>query len=168
MDPGTALADAILSMSADAIVAADREGIIRFWNPGAERIFGYRATDAVGQSLDLIIPERLRARHWQGYRAVMESGVSRYGEGAVLAVPSLRQDGRRISIEFTIVPLKNEQGRMEGMAAIIRDVTERFEELQSLKKKLAAMTEQLRGGGPSSSPEGDAGNPRPSLLPQAL
>jgi len=82
----------------------------------------------------------------------MESGVSRYGEGAVLAVPSLRQDGQRISIEFTIVPLKNEQGRMEGMAAIIRDVTERFEELQSLKKKLDAITEQLREGAPSSSP----------------
>jgi PAS domain S-box-containing protein len=78
------LAEAILSARSDAIIAADNDGIIRFWNPGAERIFGYSGNEALGQSLDLIIPERLRQRHWDGYRRVMETAQSRYGESDVL------------------------------------------------------------------------------------
>ena len=81
------LCDAVLGTEADAIVASDSEGIIRFWNAGAERIFGYSTSEALGQSLDIIIPERLRHRHWAGYRQVMASGTSRYGRGDVLAVP---------------------------------------------------------------------------------
>jgi PAS domain S-box-containing protein len=81
------LAEAVLRSGSDGIVAADRQSNIRFWNPGAERIFGYSADEAVGQSLDIIIPERLRARHWQGYRHVMATGESRYDHGDVLAVP---------------------------------------------------------------------------------
>jgi PAS domain S-box-containing protein len=134
------VADAILSASADAVVAADRDGIISIWNPGAERIFGYTATEALGQSLDLIIPERLRDRHWQGYRQVMQTGESRYGHGDVLAVPSIRKGGQRISVEFTIVPLKNDRGQMTGVAAVMRDVTNRFAELKALKQKLAEAT----------------------------
>jgi PAS domain S-box-containing protein len=130
------VADAILAAPADAVVATDRDGIIRLWNPGAERIFGYPADEAVGQSLDLIIPERLRERHWQGYRQVMETGESRYGHGDLLSVPSLRKDGQRISVEFTIVPLKDESGLLEGMTAVMRDVTKRFEEMRTLKQKL--------------------------------
>jgi PAS domain S-box-containing protein len=131
------VADAILSAAADAVVATDREGIIRVWNPGAERIFGYRTDEALGQSLDLIIPERLRARHWEGFRHVMATGESHYGAGDLLSVPGLRQDGQRISLEFTIVPLKDERGQMQGLAAVMRDVTSRFEEMRTLKKKLA-------------------------------
>jgi PAS domain S-box-containing protein len=129
--------DAVLSTRSDAIVAADRDGFIRFWNPGAERIFGHRADDAIGQSLDLIIPDRLRQRHWDGYRATMETGQSRYGDGDVLSVPALRQDGKTISVEFTIVPLKDGAGQMLGIVALLRDVTARFEELRALKRKLA-------------------------------
>ena len=131
------VAEAVAASAADAIVAADRDGIIRFWNPGAERIFGHAAGDAIGQSLDLIIPERLRQRHWDGYRHTMATGKSRYGEGETLAVPALRQDGATISIEFTIVPLKSEAGKMAGIIAIMRDVTKRFEELRTLRRKLA-------------------------------
>ena len=87
------LADAILSTVSDAIVAADEDGVVRFWNPGAERIFGYASAEAVGQTLDIIIPERQRARHWAGYRQVMATGESRYGRGDVLAVPGVRKDG---------------------------------------------------------------------------
>lgn len=130
------VADAILAASADAIIATDQDGSIQLWNAGAERIFGHTADDAVGQSLDLIIPERLRARHWEGYRAVMETGESRYGHGDLLSVPSMRKDGTKISVEFTIVPLKDEAGRMTGMAAVMRDVTARFEELKGLRRKL--------------------------------
>jgi PAS domain S-box-containing protein len=130
------LAEAVLRTNSDAIVAADKDGIIRFWNPGAERIFGHASGDAIGQSLDIMIPERLRARHWLGYRQVMATGESRYGHGDVLAVPGIRKDGGRISLEFTIVPLRDETGQMIGMAAIMRDVTIRFEEMRALRQKL--------------------------------
>jgi PAS domain S-box-containing protein len=132
-----ALTRAILSTQGDAIIASDGDGVIRFWNPGAERIFGYTGSDAVGQSLDIIIPESLRGRHWAGYRRVMTTGERRYGHGDILAVPAIHKDGVRISIEFTIVPLHDMKGKMIGMAAVMRDVTKRFEELRTLKKMLA-------------------------------
>ena len=113
------LSAAVLSTRSDAIIAADADGVIRFWNPGAERIFGHSAGEAVGRSLDLIIPERLRQRHWDGYRQTVKSGESRYGEADMLAVPALRKDGATISIEFTIVPVKDQSGRVLGMGAII-------------------------------------------------
>ena len=140
MELARTVADAVLAASADAIVATDRGGIIRIWNAGAERIFGHSTDEALGQSLDLIIPERLRDRHWQGYRQVMETGESRYGHGDLLSVPSVRKDGARISVEFTIVPIKDEAGGMSGMAAIMRDVTARFEEMKALRRKLADAT----------------------------
>jgi len=132
------LGRALLGAVSDAIVYADREGVIRFWNPGAERLFGFVAAEAEGRSLDLIIPEPQRARHWAGFHKVMESGESRYGHGDLLAVPGLRRDGSRISIEFTIVPVHAEDGRMEGMIAILRDVTRRFEEMRALRREIAA------------------------------
>ena len=146
MDLARLAADGIVSASADAVVAADRSGIIRLWNPGAERIFGHRAGEAVGQSLDLIIPERLRAAHWEGWRRVVETGRSRYGDGDLLSVPAVRKDGERISVEFTIVPLKDEIGRMVGMAALMRDVTKRFEEMKALRRQLAAAAERAASG----------------------
>ena len=135
-----ALAEAVLSTSSDAIIAADKEGIIRFWNPGAERIFGFTSAEAIGQTLDIIIPERLRKRHWDGYRRVMASGESRYGHGDLLAVPGINKDGTRISVEFTIVPLQDRTGQLIGLAAIMRDVTKRFEETRLMKHKLAEAT----------------------------
>jgi PAS domain S-box-containing protein len=135
MDLQAKLGDALLQTMSDAIVASDRDGRISFWNPGAERIFGFSRTEAIGQSLDLIIPERLRARHWAGYTKVMRTGESRYGHGDLLSVPVLRKDGTRLSIEFTIVPLKDEAGAMAGMAAILRDVTARFEEMRALRQR---------------------------------
>ena len=131
------LGDAILATNSDAIVAADKSGNIFFWNPGAERIFGYSNAEAIGRSLDIIIPERLRQRHWDGYRQVMESGESRYGHGDILAVPGITKDGKGISLEFTIIPLRGDAGRLVGLAAIMRDVSARFEELRALKRRLA-------------------------------
>jgi PAS domain S-box-containing protein len=140
MELARIVGEAILGASADAVVATDREGIIRLWNPGAERIFGHSAGEAVGQSLDLIIPERLRAAHWQGWRRVIDTGESRYGHGDLLSVPGIRKDGQRISVEFTIVPLKDQEERMTGMAAVMRDVTKRFDEVKTLRQKLAEAT----------------------------
>jgi PAS domain S-box-containing protein len=132
------LGHALLESTADAVIATDRDGTITFWNPGATRIFGHTATEAIGQSLDLIIPENQRARHWAGYREVMRTGQSRYSGGDILAVPALRKDGRRISLEFTIVPLKDATGGMAGMVSVLRDVTARFEEMRELRRKAAA------------------------------
>ena len=132
------VAEALLTTRSDAVVAADADGIIRFWNPGAERVFGFSEADAIGQSLDLIIPERLRQRHWDGYRHTMATGQSRYGEGEMLSVPALTRDGATISVEFTIVALKSEDGQMTGIIAIMRDATKRFEEMRAMRRELAA------------------------------
>lgn len=92
MDLPRLVAEAILADAADAVVATDHNGIIRVWNPRAERIFGHRGGEARGQSLDLIIPEQLRARHWKGFRNIMTTGESRYGAGDLLSVPGIRKD----------------------------------------------------------------------------
>ena len=132
-----AVAQVVLAGRGDAVVAADRDGSIVFWNPGAERVFGFSAADAVGSSLDIIIPERLRARHWDGYRRVIEGGNSRYGDGDLLAVPAIRKDGTTISVEFTIQALPGEGGMSGGFVAVLRDVTARFEEMRALRRHLA-------------------------------
>ena len=130
-------AGCLVSGMADAIVYADAEGVIRVWNRGATRIFGFAEAEALGRSLDLIVPENLRERHWQGYRATMRTGQSRYGDGQLLSVPAVRKDGTRVSVEFTIVPFTDDAGQMIGIAAILRDVTARFEELRALRRQLA-------------------------------
>lgn len=141
------VADAILAASADAVIASDSEGIIRVWNPGAERIFGYPEGEALGQSLDIITPERLRARHWDGYRRTMATGQSRYGAGALLSFPGMRKDGQQISLKFTIVPLHDEKGAMTGVVAVMRDVTARFTEMKSLRARAAQAPELIASGG---------------------
>jgi PAS domain S-box-containing protein len=98
----------------------------REWNSGAEAIFGYSAEEALGQTLDLIVPEKLREKHWEGERKVMETGVTKYGS-ELLAVPALNKDDSRISVEFTIVLLKDDTGKPLGTAAITRDVTKRWQ-----------------------------------------
>jgi len=128
----------IVSESRDAIIFADQDGRIRLWNAGAEALFGYRAAEMEGQRLDLIIPQPLRARHNEGFRQVMASGESRYAAD-LLAVPGLRQDGARISLEFTITLIKDDEGEVLGAAAILRDVTARRQRDQDIKNRLAAL-----------------------------
>lgn len=137
------LSEQIVRESGDAIVFSDGDGIIRLWNRGAEEMFGYAAAEALGESLDIIIPEKLRARHWEGYRRVMATGVTRYGT-ELLATPGLRKDGSRISLEFTIAIIRGEEGAVLGTAAIIRDVTARREKEKALMERLAALEEALR------------------------
>lgn len=120
----------------DAVIYADGQGVIRFWNAGAERIFGFTTAEANGKSLDIIIPEGLRTRHWAGFDQTMRTGKTRYGAGDILAVPALRKNGTRISIEFTVLPFHDEAGHMAGIAAILRDVTKRFEEMKALRRQL--------------------------------
>ena len=131
----------IIEGAQDAIIFADKEGIIRLWNSGAEAIFGYSAKEAIGETLDLIVPEKLREKHWEGYRKVMDTGVTKYGSD-VLSVPALKNDNSRLSVEFTIVLLKDDNGKPQGTAAIMRDMTERWQKEKELKKRLAELEER--------------------------
>ena len=128
----------IVEESQIGILYSDREGLIRLWNAGAEAMFGFRAQEVLGKSMDLIIPERQRPRHWEGWARVMETGVTRYGR-EVLAVPAMRKDGSRISIEFNILLLRASTGEILGAAATIQDVTERWQQQKELKSRLAAL-----------------------------
>ncbi len=140
----TSLSTKILTLAPDAIMFADREGIIRLWNQGAERIFGCQAEQAIGQSLDLIIPEKLRERHWEGYHKTMATGETRYGT-EMLAVPAMHQNGTKISTEFSIVLLQDESGQPLGVAAIMRDITERRAEEKVLRDRLAELDAGNKG-----------------------
>jgi PAS domain S-box-containing protein len=129
----------ILDGSPDAILVSDRAGTVRYWNAAAERVFGFPSGEALGVSMDIIIPERLRGRHWAGWEEVMRSGVTRYGDGQLLAVPALHRDGRQLSIEFSIQLLKDAGGQVEWVVAVFRDVTERFAREKALRAQLKAL-----------------------------
>lgn len=139
--PYNPLYQQIVENSPEAIIFADHEGKIHLWNAGASTIFGYSADEALGQSLDLIIPERQRRRHWEGYTKVMETGVTRYGS-ELLSVPAMRKDGARISLEFSVVLVRDDTGKPTGVAAIIRDVTERWQQERDLKARLVTLEQQ--------------------------
>ena len=122
----------------DAVVVCDANGAITFWNPAAERLFGFAEQEALGQSLDLIIPERQRQRHWDGYNKTMRTGQTRYGND-VLRVPALHKDGRTLSIAFTVAMLFSAEKTVTAIIAIIRDETARFSEERNLRKRLAEL-----------------------------
>ena len=136
------LMEQVLDNAPDAILVADKEGLIRYWNNGAEALFGQTATEAVGQSLDLIIPENLRGRHWEGYERVMATGETKYKTG-LLAAPGQRKDGSRISLEFSMVLLRDDAGVLQGVASIMRDVTAHWQKEKELKERLTSCEKKL-------------------------
>jgi len=119
----------------DAIIVVDAHEKIVMWNPAATRIFGYSEAEALGNTLDLIVPERQRHRHNEGCRKSMETGITRYGT-SLLKVPALHQNGSMLSIAFTVGMLFDEHQKVNGIVAVIRDETERFAEERALKKRL--------------------------------
>ena len=126
----------------DGIIVCDAAGAITVWNPAATRIFGFTADDAIGQSLDLIIPERQRQRHWDGYHTTMSTGQTRYGAD-VLRVPALHKEGKPLSIAFTVAMLHADDGTVSAIVAIVRDETARWLEERGLKAKVAQLEAQL-------------------------
>lgn len=128
----------------DAIIYSDRQGNIRLWNAGAEQMFGFSAEEAIGQSLDLFIPENQRARHWEGYFKVMETGITRYAT-ELLSAPAIRKDGARISTEFSMTLIRDDAGRIAGTAAVIRDVTAKWQKEKALKARLAELESNSAG-----------------------
>jgi PAS domain S-box-containing protein len=142
LDSQSGIFERIVVDAPEAIVVADVDGRIVFWNAAAERVFGHTAREAIGQSLDLIVPEPQRQRHWAGYREVVRTGQTRYGHD-LLAVPALRKDGKRISIEFYVVLLPNADGHPVGIAALIRDVTARWQQDRALQQRVRALEAEL-------------------------
>jgi len=128
----------LIAAIGDAVVISDASGAITLWNPACERMFGFTESEALGKSLDLIIPQRLQQRHWDGYQKTMETGETRYGND-VLRVPAVHKDGRSLSIAFTVAMLYSEQHTVSGIAAVIRDETARFVEERGLRKRLAEL-----------------------------
>jgi PAS domain S-box-containing protein len=126
----------IVAGAPEAILFADRDGAIRLWNAGAEAMFGWTAAEVLGRSLDIIIPERLRSRHWDAWSRTMETGVTRYGAKDLLAVPAIRKDGSTLSIEFSIQLLRDDDGSILGPVAIVRDVTARWQREKELRARL--------------------------------
>ncbi len=133
---------ALVAAAPDAIIASDAQGAIVLWNAGAERIFGYTEAEALGRSLDLITPERLRSRHWEGYEKSMRTGTTKYGT-TLLKVPATHKDGRSMSIAFTVSMLFGADGKVAQVVAVIRDETERFNEDRALRKRLAELEARL-------------------------
>jgi PAS domain S-box-containing protein len=131
-------ADQLIDAIGDAIVISDARGAIILWNPAAERMFGFTQEEALGQSLDIIIPERLRGRHWAGYEKTMATGQTRYGHD-VLRVPAIDKAGRSMSIAFTVALLHSADNAVSGIVAVIRDETVRFQEERELRKRIAEL-----------------------------
>ena len=119
----------------DAIIVVDAHEKIVMWNPAATRIFGYSEAEALGNTLDLIVPERQRHRHNEGCRKSMETGITRYGT-SLLKVPALHRNGSMLSIAFTVGMLFDENHKVNGIVAVIRDETDRFVEERALKKRI--------------------------------
>jgi len=135
--------DAFIAAAADAIIAADTDGKIVFWNPAATRIFGFTVQEALGKSLDLIIPERFRARHWEGYRQVMSTGETKY-RSDVLRVPARHRDGKSLSIAFTVTLLDAPDRAGRLIAAIVRDETARWNDERALRQRLSELEQQAK------------------------
>jgi PAS domain S-box-containing protein len=138
------LSQQIVEHTPDAVIFADHEGLVRLWNMGAEVMFGYTADEAIGQNLELIIPERLRQRHNEGYAKTMQTGETRYGGGELLAVPAIRKDGTRISIEFSIALLKDDAGKVLGAIAVLRDVSGRWQKERELNQRLGELEAKVK------------------------
>jgi PAS domain S-box-containing protein len=142
---------ALIAKTDHAVIVANRDGVICFWNPAAEQMFGHPRSAALGATLDIIVPEQLRARHWAGYRCVMQSGQTDYG-GRTLAVPAIGHDGTRISVEFTVTLLRDAGGGIRGIGAIVRDV--------SAKWKSNALCTDASAAGPAGCAPPAAGGAR--------
>lgn len=132
----------LLDIMGDGVIVSDAYNRIVYWNAAATRIFGFTEHEALGQTMDLIVPERLRQRHNVGFAQSMETGTTRYGND-LLKVPACHKDGRTLSIAFTVAMLFDQDRRVSGVAAVIRDETRRFHEERELRRKLADLEAEV-------------------------
>ena len=138
--------NALVAAVGDGVMVCDASGAITLWNPACERLFGHTEAEVLGKTMDMIIPERLRKRHWEGYEKTMATGITKYGHD-VLRVPAIDKLGRSLSIAFTVAMLYSPDGKVSAIAAIIRDETSRFNEERALKKRVAELEAQVAAKG---------------------
>ena len=134
--------NALVAAVGDAVMVCDAQGAILLWNPACECLFGHTEAEVLGKTMDMIIPERLRKRHWEGYEKTMATGITKYGHD-VLRVPAVDKQGRTMSIAFTVAMLHSPDGKVSAIAAIIRDETSRFNDERALKKRVAELEAQV-------------------------
>ncbi len=134
----------LIQQAPDAVIFAGPEGIIREWNPAAERMFGHSPEGAIGQSLDLIIPERFREAHWNGYKRALLAGETRYS-GQTLPTRSIRKDGSTIYVELTFAIIHDAYGKVIGALSHARDISERWAREREQRQHLQELECQLRG-----------------------
>jgi PAS domain S-box-containing protein len=132
----------LVEHSAEAIMVCDAKGMITLWNAASERMFGFTQADAMGQSLDIIIPQRQQARHWEGYHQTMASGITKYG-ASVLRVPAVHKDGHTLSISFTVSMMHDARGQVAAIVAVVRDESVKFSEERALRKQIKELQAQL-------------------------
>ena len=145
----------LVAGAGDAIMVCDAAGAIQLWNKAAERIFGFTEAETLGQSLDMIIPMRQRARHWEGYHQTMATAVTKYGAD-LLRVPALHKDGHTLSIAFTVSMLMGADGKVSGIAAIVRDESARFAEDRKTRARISEL-EALVAASVANRAAGQAG-----------
>lgn len=136
---------ALVTSVGDGVIAADASGAITLWNPACERMFGFTEAEALGKSLDLIIPQRQQKPHWDGYHKTMATGITKYGND-VLRVPAVHKDGHTLSIAFTVSMLHQPDGAVSTIVAVIRDESAKFAEDRQLRKRLMELEAQLAVG----------------------
>lgn len=138
------LSQAVVEQAPDAIIFADRGGVIRIWNRGAERIFGYAPGEALSMSLDLIIPERFRRAHWEGFHRAIETGQTRYGD-RVLTTRSAHRDGSKLYVDLSFGLVLDDRGVILGALAVGRDCTARYAADAALRSRLAELEARATG-----------------------
>jgi PAS domain S-box-containing protein len=139
------LFQAIVEGAPDAIIFADRNGAIRVWNRGAETLFGYSAAEVLGKSLDVIIPERLRQAHWEGFRRALDTGRTKYG-GRVLTTRSVHKNGTKLYVDLSFGLVSDEAGAFVGAFAIGRDCTARYLAESALRARVAELEKEPKTG----------------------
>lgn len=132
----------LVAAAGDAVMACDAGGAIILWNPASQRMFGYTEGEALGKSLDIIIPQRQQQRHWDGYQKTMQTGITKYGSD-VLRVPAVHKDGHTLSIAFTVALLHSADGKVSAIVAVVRDESKRFTEERAVRKRLMELESQL-------------------------
>jgi PAS domain S-box-containing protein len=138
-----ALSRALVDHLADALIFADREGLIRVWNAGAEAVFGYPADEVLGRRLDLLIPERLRPAHWTAFDAAVETGRMKYGRDA-MTTRSMHRDGSDLYVDLSFALVRDDAGEVLGSVAVARDITHRFLKEKAARKRLAELEARVK------------------------
>jgi PAS domain S-box-containing protein len=142
MSQNCQILESIFNGVGDGVLFCDTQGIIRFWNRGCEKIFGYSAKEALGQSLDIIIPEKYQKRHWDGFFNAVKSKTSKYSDD-LLSVPAIGKNNKSISIDFSIA-IVEQDSQLLGFGAIIRDVTQSFLDKKQLKKEIEELKNKFK------------------------